>query len=102
MITPEGYTTTEQGNLIEKRLANHEVNDLVDHPNHYCSGKIECIEYIRDKLTAEQYIGWLKGNILKEVTREGLKEGNSRSQEAGKIRYYACELERFMKEQGAK
>lgn len=45
----------------------------VDHPKHY-AGKIECIDYIQDKLTKEEYIGFLKGSIIKYLDRLGKKE----------------------------
>ena len=31
--------------------------DNVNHPAHYGTGKIECIDYIEDFLTKEEYIG---------------------------------------------
>ena len=40
--------------------------DTVNHPAHYGAGKIECIEYIEDFLTREEYIGYLRGNIAKK------------------------------------
>ena len=33
------------------------VKDSVAHPGHYTDGKIECIEYIKDKLTDEEFRG---------------------------------------------
>ena len=38
------------------------------HSEHY-SGKIETIEFIEDKLTGEQYLGYLLGNITKYLSR---------------------------------
>jgi hypothetical protein len=49
------------------------MNDVVNHPSHYCHGGIETIDYMRAKLTDEQYIGYLKGNLIKYVSRAGLK-----------------------------
>ena len=37
--------------------------DMVNSPAHYGNGSIECIEYIEDFLTTEEYIGYLLGNI---------------------------------------
>ena len=42
-------------------------------PNHYIFGGIETIEYLKAKLTAEEYRGFLKGNVLKYVSREAEK-----------------------------
>lgn len=45
------------------------VVDPVNNPAHYGTGKIECIEYIEDFLTTEEYIGYLRGNIAKYLHR---------------------------------
>lgn len=44
-------------------------------PNHYVFGGIETIEYLKAKLTPEEYRGFLKGNVLKYVSREAEKNG---------------------------
>ena len=49
--------------------------DNVNHPEHYTSGNIECIEAIQAALTEEEYRGYLKGNIIKYVWRERIKGG---------------------------
>ena len=48
-------------------------DDEIDHPNHYTEGKYEVIDIIRRTLTAEEYVGYLKGNIIKYSCRAGLK-----------------------------
>ena len=50
-------------------------SDSVNSPNHYTQGKYEVIDYIKDKLTNEQYIGYCLGNVLKYVSRHELKGG---------------------------
>ena len=58
--------------------------DNVNNPSHYGQGKIEAIEYIEDFLSAEEYIGYLRGNIAKYLHRwrwkgkpsEDLKKAN--------------------------
>ena len=40
---------------------------------HYKHGNVECIEAIKSALTEEEYRGFLKGNIIKYVWREGHK-----------------------------
>lgn len=47
--------------------------DNINHPSHY-QGKIECIDYLQDKLTAEEFKGFLKGNILKYLSRATKKD----------------------------
>lgn len=49
--------------------------DMVNSPAHYGSGSIECIEYIEDFLTTEEYIGYLRGNIAKYLHRFRYKNG---------------------------
>lgn len=62
-------------NQIEK-LADEIMNtDNVNHPAHYTFGEIEVIDYIKDKLTTEQYIGYCLGNTIKYVSRYRLKNG---------------------------
>lgn len=51
--------------------------DEVNHPVHYTDGGIECIEAIEAALTAEEFRGYCKGNILKYIWRERLKGGST-------------------------
>lgn len=58
------------------------LNDNVISPAHYTAGNIETIDYIRDKLTKEQFIGYCIGNVLKYVSRYRLKGGKEDLQKA--------------------
>lgn len=49
------------------------VSDNINHPEHYTSGCIECIDAIRAALTPEEFRGFCKGNVLKYTWRERLK-----------------------------
>lgn len=49
--------------------------DNVNSPSHYGQGSIEAIEYIKDVLTTEEYIGYLRGNIAKYLHRWRYKNG---------------------------
>ena len=49
--------------------------DNVNHPNHYKVGGIETLDYIKAKLSKEQYQGYLTGNILKYMSRYQFKNG---------------------------
>ena len=51
------------------------VKDNVNNPAHYGTGNIECIEYIEDFLTREEFIGYLRGNIAKYMHRWRYKNG---------------------------
>lgn len=46
-----------------------------DHPAHYNTGDIECIDAIESALTPEEFEGFCKGNIIKYVWRENHKGG---------------------------
>lgn len=47
--------------------------DLVNHPSHYTSGGIECIDAIAASMTPDEYAGFLKGQVIKYVWRYRLK-----------------------------
>ena len=49
--------------------------DSVNHPSHYGNGKTECIDYIQDFLSDEEFIGYLRGNIAKYMNRWRYKNG---------------------------
>lgn len=60
------------------------MTDKVQHPEHYTSGGIECIDAIRAALTPEEFRGYCKGNIIKYTWRERLKGGDQDIDKAGK------------------
>ena len=65
--------------------------DNVNHPGHYTSGKIEVIKIIEDQLTPEEYRGYIKGQVIKYITRERYKNG---LEDLKKARWY---LDRLIK-----
>lgn len=69
--------------------------DNINHPTHYTSTKIETIEIIRDKLTAEAFEGFCIGNVLKYVTRYKLKNG---LEDLQKARWYLDKIIRVKEE----
>lgn len=50
-------------------------HDPVNHPRHYNTGKIEVIKIMEDQLNAEEYRGYIKGQVIKYITRERHKNG---------------------------
>jgi hypothetical protein len=48
--------------------------DMVNHPDHYKAGGIEAIDYIQAKLSPEEFAGYCRGNMLKYISRVGLKD----------------------------
>jgi len=49
--------------------------DPVNSPSHYTNGSVECIDAIESMLTKEEFIGFLRGNILKYQWRYKQKNG---------------------------
>ena len=60
--------------------------DPVNSPDHYTVGGIEVIDFIRAKLTPEEFEGYCKGNVLKYLSRAGHKD--DKSQEYSKALKY--------------
>lgn len=51
----------------------HTDNDAVNHPQHYCHGGIETIDILKAKMPRPWFLGFLKGNVLKYITRSEFK-----------------------------
>ena len=66
--------------------------DNVNSPAHYNQGNIECIDAIKDVMSAEAFQGFLRGNILKYIWRSNKKNG---TEDLEKARWY---LDRLIKE----
>lgn len=58
--------------------------------NYYSVGEIETIEFIKAKLSKEEFKGFLKGNVLKYVSR-ALYKGDETG-DYKKAAYYAYRL----------
>lgn len=58
------------------------MNDEIHKPRHYTAGDIECIDALKAALTAEEFRGFLKGNIIKYTWRERFKDGFTSMQKA--------------------
>ena len=65
------------------------VPDMVNHPPHYKQGEIECIDGIEASMSAAQFEGYLKGNVLKYVWRYGTKD---QGQDLEKAEWYLRKL----------
>ena len=46
-------------------LINSAMVDNINNPEHYNQGAVECIEAIEAMLTADEFVGYLRGNSLK-------------------------------------
>ena len=61
--------------------------DKVLSPAHYTAGGIETIDFIRAKLTPDEFRGFLKGSIIKYLSRANLK--GSEEQDYRKASFYS-------------
>lgn len=70
-----------------------EENNIISHPAHYTQG-IECMDYIES-----HKLNYARGNIIKYVTRAGLKDASKEVEDLEKARWYLDrEIERVKKE----
>lgn len=58
-------------------------NDPVNHPTHYTTGKIECIDFITDKK-----LNFCRGNAVKYIVRAGLKDPSKEIEDLEKAVFY--------------
>jgi Protein of unknwon function (DUF3310) len=68
-------------------------SDPVNHPDHYNQGGIETVRIIRMALTDEEYLGYLKGNVLKYRERAQFK--GKADQDYAKARWYFDRIAEF-------
>lgn len=54
---------------LHPEAAENFTEDAVNHPSHYNSGGVECIEAIKASMGSEQFLGYLKGNVMKYLWR---------------------------------
>lgn len=71
--------------VTDKIIANPEVkSDPVSHPSHYTDGRIEVIDFIRDKK-----LDFCRGNVVKYICRAGKKGGKDKEiEDLKKARQY--------------
>ena len=62
------------------------IHDSVNSPSHYTEGGIEVIDYMQAKSTREEFLGYLKLNAIKYLSRCNLK-GDTK-QDLEKARWY--------------
>ena len=68
-------------------------DDPVQHPAHYTTGKIECIDYIEDK-----ELGYHLGNAVKYITRAGKKDPAKTIEDLEKAVWYIQRKIKLLKE----
>tara|TARA_S200002703_G_C3727614_1_gene223601 strand:- start:157 stop:561 length:405 start_codon:yes stop_codon:yes gene_type:complete len=90
----------EEANGKEENIENRRIvgvdQDMVNNPSHYNEGNIECIEAIEAMLTQEEYIGYLRGNVMKYSWRMRYK--GSPIEDLRKARWYSLRLMNYLME----
>jgi len=59
--------------MAEEEAEEEAEEDVVNNPDHYNTGSIECIEGIQASMSAEAFAGYLKGNCMKYLWRYDYK-----------------------------
>jgi|VirMetMinimDraft_7_1064189.scaffolds.fasta_scaffold173070_2 hypothetical protein len=80
----------EKGEYVEVSWPGiNEMFDTVNKPEHYNIGIVECIDYIQDRLSDEEFLGYLNGNLIKYLHRWKDKNG---IEDLCKARWYLDKL----------
>tara|TARA_R110002167_G_scaffold543_6_gene2448 strand:- start:8226 stop:8597 length:372 start_codon:yes stop_codon:yes gene_type:complete len=67
------FKDDKNGNKVYQSSA--VAKDVINNPSHYNQGGLECIDYIEQQLTVEQFEGYLAGNAIKYLHRYQYKNG---------------------------
>jgi hypothetical protein len=67
-----------------------EEEDVVNNPDHYNTGNIECIEAIEESMSSVAFKGYLKGNCMKYVWRYDYK--GKQVEDLQKAQWYLAKL----------
>ena len=74
---------------MDKHFNGTRADDLQISGNHYKEMAVQPWELMESVLTHEEFVGYLKGNVIKYALRAGRKEG---SDDLGKCRHYMLKL----------
>jgi hypothetical protein len=77
--------------MTSKRNIPFAPHDPVTAPPHYTDGGIETIDYLRAKLTPDEFKGFCKGNALKYISRAG-KKSTDELEDYRKAKWYLDKL----------
>lgn len=86
----------EMKKWVNDNLTNDADSDPVNHPSHYTQGGIECIEAIKASMTHVEFLGYLKGNVMKYLWRYENK--NNPREDIQKAIWYLTRLEEELDE----
>ena len=82
LINCGGPNTPKHWNLPDDSTESEEQQDAVNHPQHYCMGRIETIEAIESALGKDGFRAYCAGNVLKYVWRYRYKGGKESLEKA--------------------
>lgn len=68
------------------------MSDIINKPDHYNKTGKETIETIEDAMLGDEFEGYLKGNVLKYVTRYRFKHAEDPLKDLLKARWYLNKL----------
>ena len=74
-----------------------EEEDLVNNPEHYNTGNIECIDAIKESMSSVAFKGYLKGNCMKYLWRYDYK--GKQVQDLEKAGWYLNKLTAIVKQE---
>ena len=74
---------------MDKHFNGTRADDLQISGNHYKEMAVQPWELMESVLTHEEFVGFLKGNVIKYALRAGRKDG---SDDLGKCRHYMMKL----------
>lgn len=70
-------------------------DDVINHPNHYTAYSREVIDTMQGDMTPEEFTGYLKGNIIKYISRY---QGKNGLEDLNKAIWYATKLRDVVKD----
>ena len=83
-------STYTQGRIYKGDSVHESDKEMVNSPDHYNTGKIECIDAMQAMLSHEEFVGFLRGNAFKYMWRFRNK-GNA-EQDLAKANWYTNRL----------
>lgn len=79
---------------MSEERTQYQSSNPVESPAHYTTGGIETIDFMKAKLSKDQFEGYLAGNVIKYISRYQHKNG---VEDLKKAKWY---LERLISENG--
>jgi len=92
---PKTETTACVSDVLTVGVTPGKRHDPVNNPAHYTQGKVECIEAIEAALSPQEYVGFLRGQVMKYNWRLTAKD--EPVENASKASWYLQRLIAFLK-----